>query len=145
MLKQVLHHERRQFGRRQSRLSGFIHLPDGTRQTCQVHNYSESGALLSFAGAGDLPRTFELTIDRTAVRVNCELRHRNGTECGVQFRAEARGNTPAEDAPPQLLAYGPLLALAKAEQEAAEFDARYGHAIAPAAAIAATPRRTARA
>ena len=72
-----------------------------------------------------------LTIHRTGVKVACSVKHRNGASFGVQFETVAGKTDHDIQAKPTLLAYEQLLALATAERESDEFDARYGHALKP--------------
>lgn len=125
--------ERRQFGRRQSQLRGAVRFRGDLQQSCTIRNYSESGALVVLDDDVDLPQHFILTIHRTGLKLQCSIRHRNGASYGVQFQdAAGKIDSPA-DTQPALLAYHQLLALATAERESEEFDARYGHALRPAA------------
>ena len=129
MTKRIPPHERRQFGRRRSHLRGTIHLNGRKHALCFVKNFSEAGASIMLDDDLPMPDTFLLTIERTGLRMRCEVKHRNGATYGVQFREEARRKEAATHGQGMLLTYGQLLSLAEADREQAEFDDRYGHAL----------------
>ncbi len=79
------HHDRRQFGRRQSFLHGWIKLPGRPAVTCTLRNISIGGALLVFDQPQGLPYGFLLTIEGTGQVFGCEIRHHYGDRVGVQF------------------------------------------------------------
>jgi hypothetical protein len=129
MKKTTTQPERRQFGRRQSRLRGIIHLKGNNVRSCVVRNFSEAGALIVLDDESSLPRQFDLTIERTGLRVYCETKRRDGKSLGVIFRAAAGSSTSPTARRQVLLTYEELLALATADREGAEFVDRYGQAI----------------
>ena len=79
------HPEKRQFGRRQSFLHGWVKLPGRPAVTCTLRNISVGGALLVFDQPQGLPFGFLLTIEGTGQVFGCEIRHHYGTRVGVQF------------------------------------------------------------
>jgi hypothetical protein len=81
--------EQRAFGRRESRIHAFVRVPGRPPEPCVVRNFSEGGALLAFPPAFEPPARFRLTVEAKGVDVMCEVRRRNGEECGVAFVDEA--------------------------------------------------------
>lgn len=81
-------HDQRAFGRRQSRIHAFVRISSRSPEPCVVKNFSEGGALLSFASSIVLPDRFRLEIESKGLDVMCEVRRRNGLEFGVQFVQE---------------------------------------------------------
>lgn len=83
--------ERRQFGRRNSCLNGWILPPGRPRLACHVRNISVTGALLELPPPDWLPFQFRLLIEATGEQYNCEIRHVMSHGVGVTFRyAEAK-------------------------------------------------------
>ena len=119
-------HERRQFGRRTSKLRGTIQLSRRGRCACTILNFSEAGALVVLDEPYALPDTFDLTVDRTGLQVWCQVKHRNGVSFGIQFcqRVAEHDDFPAYRS--DRLTYKQLLALAQADREGEEFSKRYG-------------------
>jgi hypothetical protein len=62
---------------------------------CRVLNISEGGALLGFAVPPALPKRFALKIDTGSLQLQCEVRHVNGTNVGVEF-VVARETRPVD-------------------------------------------------
>ena len=77
--------EKRQFGRRQSFLHGWVKLPGRPAVTCTLRDISVGGAMLVFDSPQGLPYGFLLTIEGTGQVFGCEIRHHNGARVGVQF------------------------------------------------------------
>lgn len=80
-----MHHERRQFGRRQTALHAWIKIAGRPPIACMVRNLSVNGALLEFAVPDWMPFGFKLVIEATRFEVDCELRHQGHNGCGVMF------------------------------------------------------------
>jgi hypothetical protein len=85
--------ERRQFGRRQTRFQGWIHLPGRSRISCFVSNISQTGARIELLDDIFLPYKFQLDLPDHQVRVDCEVRHTGHRCCGVQFCASTPVDT----------------------------------------------------
>lgn len=80
--------DKRQFGRRQTSLHGWITVPGRSRMACVVQDLSVTGARLAFdAEPAGLPFCFKLTIEATRFETACEIRHQRGTIVGVEFVA----------------------------------------------------------
>lgn len=77
--------ERRQFGRRETTLHGWIAVEGRPRIACVVKNVSEGGALLELPVPRGLPFHFNLVIDCKGFQALCEVRHQSETRMGVQF------------------------------------------------------------
>lgn len=77
--------DRRQFGRRWSKVHAWIHVDGRPRIACVVRNFSEGGALLYCRDAGNLPLTFRLNIDVIDFEIGCRTRHRSDDSVGVCF------------------------------------------------------------
>jgi PilZ domain len=120
-------HERRQFGRRTSKLRGTIQLNRRGRCACTILNFSEAGALVVLDEPHALPDTFDLTVDRTGLQVWCQIKHRNGASFGVQFCERLPRPDTFETYRSDRLTYNQLLALATADREGEEFTSQYGH------------------
>lgn len=77
--------ERRQFGRRQSRMHAWVRVPGRPPIACHVSNVSPAGAFLNFEPPGWMPFQFELTVPATGLHTTCELRHVRPYGVGVAF------------------------------------------------------------
>ena len=76
---------RRQFGRRQSNVHGWIKAPGRPAMPCVVRNLSEKGALLECEAPRLLPFRFELVMASSGVHYACEVRHCLDRAVGVTF------------------------------------------------------------
>ena len=77
--------ERRQFGRRETTLHGWVAVEGRPRIACVVKNISEGGALLELPITKYLPFHFNLVIDCKGFQALCEVRHQSESHVGVQF------------------------------------------------------------
>lgn len=77
--------DKRQFGRRQTYLHGWVKIPGRPSLACIIRNMSEGGALLVFDQATRLPFSFVLSIDGSSQTYGCEVRHNFGERVGVGF------------------------------------------------------------
>lgn len=77
--------DKREFGRRTTRLGGWIKVKGRPPIPCRVENVSEGGALISLPQAMLLPRRFTLRIDTGSIEHLCEVRHGDGLQIGVVF------------------------------------------------------------
>ena len=77
--------ERRQFGRRDTRLEGWIEPVGRPRICCFVTNLSEVGALLELMDDLFLPYRFHLVVPARGIRSDCEIRHTSHRSVGVRF------------------------------------------------------------
>ena len=77
--------ERRQFGRRNTHLQGWITIPGRPKVPCLVTNLSQAGAFLELTAHSWLPFDFELYIELLHRRYRCETRHKGPTGVGVSF------------------------------------------------------------
>ncbi len=77
--------ERRQFGRRESSLHGWIVAEGRPRIACVVRNVSDGGALLELPVPKGLPFHFSLVIDCKGFQALCEVRHQSDQRMGIQF------------------------------------------------------------
>ena len=77
--------DRRQFGRRWSRVHGWICIDGRPRMACHVRNFSEGGALLMVEQPLALPYTFLLEVEAIDFKIGCELRHRSENNIRVRF------------------------------------------------------------
>lgn len=87
MLKKTDHAEKRQFGRRETHLRGWVRVAGRPPISCIVRDLSQGGALLEFMDDTWLPFGFRLTTECKQVDRYCEPRHKQGTRIGVQFVA----------------------------------------------------------
>ncbi len=85
MLKKTDHAEKRQFGRRDTNMRGWVRVAGRPPISCVVRDLSQGGALLEFMEDTWLPFGFRLTTECKQVDRYCEPRHKNGTRIGVQF------------------------------------------------------------
>lgn len=83
--KMVMQQERRQFGRRQTALHAWIKIAGRPPVACVVRNLSVNGALLEFDVPEWMPFEFQLVIEAGRFEVDCELRHKGNSGCGVMF------------------------------------------------------------
>ena len=77
--------DRRQFGRRQTSLHGWISVPGRPKLACHVKDLSIGGALLGLQAPSWLPFNFVLTIEATRFVSWCEVRHHKHDAVGVRF------------------------------------------------------------
>ena len=77
--------DRRQFGRRQTSLRGWISVAGRPKLPCVVHNLSAGGALLGLDKPSWLPYNFQLAIEATRLVSLCEVRHHTPNAVGVRF------------------------------------------------------------
>lgn len=78
--------ERRQFGRRTTRMIGWIRIKGRPRFPCTIANHSPKGALLQFDVPPWMPFAFDLVIDGAPQAVyHCETRHVSKVAVGVTF------------------------------------------------------------
>ena len=77
--------ERRQFGRRQTCLHGWVVVEGRQRLPCLVRNVSEGGALLECSAPKLMPYRFSLVIDCKGFQAWCEIRHQADQWIGVRF------------------------------------------------------------
>ncbi len=77
--------DRRQFGRRWSKVHAWIHIDGRPRIPCVVRNFSEGGALLLCQDVDSLPLTFKLNIDVIDFHIGCQVRHCDEGMVGVRF------------------------------------------------------------
>ncbi len=77
--------DRRQFGRRWSKVHAWVCIDGRPRTACIVRNFSEGGALLWCDQADTLPLNFRLIIDAIGFEIGCEVRHSSGHDIGVRF------------------------------------------------------------
>lgn len=85
--------ERRRFGRRHSRVHGWVTLNRRSRIPCVMTDYSEGGARLALAEAAILPPRFLISFDGFAGAIYCELRHASMDQAGVAFSQNQRLRT----------------------------------------------------
>lgn len=77
--------ERRQFGRRQTCLHGWVIVEGRPRIACLVRNVSEGGALLECNAPKSMPFRFSLLIECKGFQAWCEIRHQTDNWIGVRF------------------------------------------------------------
>lgn len=77
--------EKRQFGRRQSSAHGWIKVRGRPAIPCLVKNVSSGGAMLELFGPEVLPHRFRIVIDSEGIDSDCEMRHQNGNEIGIEL------------------------------------------------------------
>jgi len=77
--------DRRQFGRRQTNLHGWILIPGRPRLPCIVMDISVGGALIGLKTPPWLPYNFQLTIEATRFTSWCEVKHQRSDAIGVRF------------------------------------------------------------
>lgn len=78
--------EKRRAARHTVALEGVVRLADGQICVCEVHDISQSGAMLFLAVLEKLPDEFVLEIPGNAkVLRRCQLVRQEGTTIGVRF------------------------------------------------------------
>jgi hypothetical protein len=77
--------ERREFGRRNTCLHGWVAVEGRPKFACVVRNVSEGGALLECAAPKLMPFRFMLQIDCKGFEAWCEIRHHAEQWIGVRF------------------------------------------------------------
>lgn len=85
MLKKTDHSEKRQFGRRDTDMRGWVRVAGRPVISCVVRELSQGGALLEFMDDVWLPYGFRLTTECKQIDRYCEPRHKNGKRIGVRF------------------------------------------------------------
>lgn len=81
------HQEQRQFGRRQSRLHGWICVEGRESVPCLIINLSTRGAFLTCRPPSWLPFQFRLDIPFCNMTELCEIRHLRPDGVGITFHA----------------------------------------------------------
>lgn len=81
--------DKREFGRRWSRVHGWICVEGRPRVACTVRNYSDGGAFLLFDPGYNPPDLFRLVVEAADLTIGCEVRHRHDGSAGVRFLPEA--------------------------------------------------------
>lgn len=104
MLKRNDFAEKRQFGRRQTHIRGWIKVAGRPQVACIVRDLSDGGALLELYEESWLPFAFRLTSEDKQIDRHCEIRHQRGIHIGVQFVAAATAvdtptTLPGDDTP----------------------------------------------
>jgi hypothetical protein len=104
--------ERRQFGRRESRLEAMVAGRGITPMPCVVRNFSSTGALLEFDATAPEADVFHVMIGSKGIDLLCQTRHRSERQVGVSFVGgdverfidafAARPLLPADPAEPRL-------------------------------------------
>jgi PilZ domain len=79
--------ERRQFGRRQTRVHASIALRGRPSMLCVMCDVSETGALLEVSHPEWLPTRFRLIVEAFGIESDCEVVRRTATAVGVRFGA----------------------------------------------------------
>ena len=79
--------ERRQFGRRWSRVHCWIKLSGRPRIAATILNFSEGGALLEVDWSVDRPNEFVLEIEPIDFEISCEVVYAYKHKLGVKFVA----------------------------------------------------------
>jgi hypothetical protein len=80
--------DRREFGRRNSALDGYVRVPLRPPMPCRLVNMSSKGALLDVPAWDHIPQKFKLTIGN--YETECEVKHRERTRIGVHFSTPYR-------------------------------------------------------
>jgi hypothetical protein len=78
--------ERRQFGRRQTKLYATISTSGRPLKPCVVRDLSASGARMEVDFPAWLPSRFRLMIEATEFEADCEIVHRTNDAVGVRFK-----------------------------------------------------------
>lgn len=94
--------ERREFGRRNTCLHGWLAIEGRPKIACLVRNVSEGGALLECEVPKALPYRFHLIIDCKGFQAWCETRHQTDTWVGVRFVRFDRVEEPIAKWSPEL-------------------------------------------
>lgn len=94
--------DRRQFGRRQTTIHGWICIEGRPRVPCVLANLSLGGALLQLERPTWLPYTFRLVCETVGIDIMCEVRHHVDRSVGVRFMeqqaaAPSKGEASAGD------------------------------------------------
>jgi PilZ domain len=79
--------ERRQFGRRQTRVHATIAPRGRPPVLCVMRDVSEQGALLEVSHPEWLPSRFRLIVEAFGIESDCEVVRRTDTAVGVRFAA----------------------------------------------------------
>lgn len=85
MLKRTDYTEKRQFGRRQTNIRGWIKIAGRPSIPCTIRDLSEGGALIECDDDVWLPYSFRVLTEHAAIDSVCEIRHQNGKKVGVEF------------------------------------------------------------
>ena len=94
--------ERRQFGRRNTCLHGWLIIEGRPRIACLVRNVSDGGALLECAVPKSIPFRFSLLIECKGFEAWCEARHHTEQWLGVRFVTVQKIDEPIAQWSPQL-------------------------------------------
>ena len=87
--------DRRQFGRRETNLHGWITVPGRPRLACTILDISVGGALIGLQKPSWLPYNFQLTVEATRFVSWCEVRHQRPDAVGVRFLTAVEAATLA--------------------------------------------------
>lgn len=77
--------ERRQFGRRQTQIQGWVRVPGRARVPCLIKNLSVLGAFLEMESTDWLPFRFGLQVGSSRIEQTCEIKHTAANGVGVVF------------------------------------------------------------
>ena len=77
--------ERRQFGRRNTNMNGWIKISGRPKLPCVIRNLTPKGALLEMEVPSWLPFQFELALEPANERLTCQVRHVLSGAIGVMF------------------------------------------------------------
>jgi len=94
--------DRRQFGRRNTCLHGWMSIEGRPRIACLVRNVSEGGALLECDVPKVMPYRFGLIIECKGFEAWCETRHQKERWIGVRFVRFERVEEPIAQWSPEL-------------------------------------------
>lgn len=87
--------DRREFGRRNSQLIGYVKVPLRAPVPCRLVNMSPKGALIDVPAYDHLPSRFRLTIGN--YETECEVKHRERARIGVHFATPYKFDPNAPD------------------------------------------------
>lgn len=93
MLKRTDFAEKRQFGRRQTAIRGWVKVAGRPPVACIVRDVSEGGALIELESDTWLPFSFRLTTEDRQIDRTCEIRHQRANRIGVEFSTKAEAHT----------------------------------------------------
>jgi hypothetical protein len=77
--------ERRQFGRRNTNLNGWVRISGRPKLPCVIRNLTPKGALLEMEVPTWLPFQFELALEPGSEKLTCQVRHVLNGAIGVMF------------------------------------------------------------
>jgi hypothetical protein len=84
--------ERRQFGRRKTRVHATIARPGRPVIACVMHDVSEIGALLEVERPEWMPVRFRLIVEALGIDTECEVVRRTDVAVGVRFASRLATN-----------------------------------------------------